>query len=159
MIVDQQSVIPVPADRAWAFIADIPSISTCLPGVEEFAPAGEDAYAGALRVKVGPIAVRLQGRLRVVERDDEHRTSHLELQATERRINSTVNARVTLTLAPLPGDATELHVHTEASILGKLGEFGQAVMRRKADQIMAEFVANMARKISASTEGASGSGS
>src|SRR5438067_6021279 len=32
-----------------------------------------------------------------------------------------------------------LPIYTDAAILGKLGEFGQAVMRKKADQIIAEF--------------------
>jgi len=49
---------------------------------------------------------------------------------------------------PVSAEATELRIHTEASILGKLGEFGQSVMRRKADQIVAEFAKNAALEIS-----------
>jgi carbon monoxide dehydrogenase subunit G len=48
-----------------------------------------------------------------------------------------------MTLVALDDARTELHIHTDASILGKLGEFGQAVMRRKADQVMAEFARNV----------------
>jgi carbon monoxide dehydrogenase subunit G len=59
-----------------------------------------------------------------------------------------VNAKATMTLVPKGDAETELQIHTDASILGKLGEFGQAVMRRKADQVMAEFAANMSRELS-----------
>ncbi|MGP1674943.1 MAG: hypothetical protein ACTS8Z_07005, partial [Candidatus Limnocylindrales bacterium] len=63
------------------------------------------------------------------------------------RLNSAVSAHATITLVPLSERETELQIHTESSILGKLGEFGQAVMRRKADQIVGEFARNMAKAI------------
>jgi carbon monoxide dehydrogenase subunit G len=53
-----------------------------------------------------------------------------------------------MTLVPRSPTETEMQIHTESSILGKLGEFGQAVMRKKADQIIAEFARNMARELS-----------
>ena len=55
----------------------------------------------------------------------------------------------TLSAAALGPNETELTIHTESSILGKLGEFGQAVMRKKADQIVEEFAKNMAKAINA----------
>lgn len=147
MILDQQATVPAPVDRVWAFINDIPAVSRCMPGVEEFTAVGSDAYEGALKVKVGPIAVRLQGKVVVAERDPVAHVSRLDVQASERRINSTVNAKATLTLRPISASETQILVHTEAAILGKLGEFGQAVMRRKGDQMMQEFAANMARAL------------
>ena len=149
MIVDQQTAIPVPIDRAWAFVTDIAAVSRCLPGVEEFEPAGDDTYLGAMKVKVGPIGIRLQGKVAVAEQDAENHRTRLRVEASERRINSTVTADVTLTLVALSDGSTELHSHTDAAIMGKLGEFGQAVMRRKADQIMDEFTRNMARNLAA----------
>lgn len=150
MILDQQAVVSAPVDRVWAFVMDIPAVSRCVPGVEEFEAEDPDHYTGALRVKVGPIAIRLQGRIHVVERDQEATRSTLEIRAAEKRINSTVSAHTTMQLVARSESETELTVHTEASILGKLGEFGQAVMRRKADQIVGEFARNVARELSSS---------
>jgi carbon monoxide dehydrogenase subunit G len=143
MIIDQQTTVPAPVDRVWEFVNDIPAVSRCMPGVEDFKPTGDDTYEGTLKVRVGPIGVRLQGKIVVAERDREALRSRLDVQAAERRINSTVSAKATMTLVPQGDAATQLNIHTEASILGKLGEFGQAVMRRKADQILAEFARNM----------------
>jgi carbon monoxide dehydrogenase subunit G len=50
-------------------------------------------------------------------------------------------------LEPQDG-STKIVMHTDASVLGKLGEFGQAVMRRKADQILQEFGRNLSRELS-----------
>jgi hypothetical protein len=131
-------------------MTDIPAVSRCVPGVEEFAAVDPETFEGAMKVKVGPITVRLQGRVKVIERDHEARTSRLEVSAAEKRIASTVSARTTMTVVPQGDAQTDVLIHTEASILGKLGEFGQAVMKRKADQVVAEFAGNMAREIGGS---------
>ena len=143
MIVDQQVTIAAPVDRVWEFMMDIPSVSRCVPGVESFQAVDDDTYEGALKIKVGPIGVHLQGRVVVAERDRENLRSQMNVSAAEKRIASSVNAKATMTLTPIGENETQLNIHTEASILGKLGEFGQAVMRRKADQVMGEFARNM----------------
>lgn len=149
MIVDQQVTIAAPVDRVWEFMMDIPSVSRCVPGVESFEAIDDDTYQGALKVKVGPIGVKLQGKVVVAERDRENLRSQMNVSAAEKRIASTVTARATMQLVPLSENETQLNIHTEASILGKLGEFGQAVMRRKADQVMGEFARNMQRELAA----------
>lgn len=147
MIIDQTTTIPAPVEQVWEFVMDIPAVSRCVPGVEAFERLDDDTFAGTLKVKVGPVTIRLEGRIVVAERDRDGLSSRLEITAKERRIASSVSATTTLTLVPADG-ATELHVHTDASILGKLGEFGQSVMRRKADQIMSEFARNAALEVS-----------
>lgn len=147
MIVDQQVTIAAPVERVWEFMMDIPAVSRCVPGVESFQAIDDDTFEGALKVKVGPIGVKLQGRVVVAERDHEALRSQMNVSAAEKRIASTVSARATMTLVPRGEHETDVHIHTEASILGKLGEFGQAVMRRKADQVMAEFARNMQREL------------
>lgn len=147
MILDQKVVVQAAAERVWEFVMDIPAVSRCVPGVESFEKIDDDTFLGSLKVKVGPIGVKLSGKVMVVERDRENLRSRMDLQAAEKRLNSAVSAQATITLVPLSETETELQIHTESSILGKLGEFGQAVMRRKADQIVGEFARNMAKAI------------
>ncbi len=149
MIIDQRVTIPASADRVWNFMMDVPAVSKCVPGVDSFQKVDDDNYLGALKVKVGPIGVTLNGKVVVVERDRENLRSRMDVQAAEKRLNSAVTAHATLSLVALSASQTELQIHTESSILGKLGEFGQAVMRRKADQIVEEFANNMAKAIAA----------
>lgn len=147
MILEQRVQIAAPVERVWSFLNDIPAVSRCVPGVDSFTAIDDDTYEGALRVKVGPIGVHLQGRVVVVERDAETLTSRLNVSAVEKRISSSVNAKTTMSLVSTAPESTEVHIHTEASILGKLGEFGQSVLRRKADQVIKEFAANMSREL------------
>ena len=147
MILDQTVTVQAPVDRVWEFMMDIPAVSRCVPGVQSLEQIDENTYLGALKVKVGPIGVTLQGKVTVAERDREALRSRLDVTAAEKRISSTVNAKATMTLVPKGENETELHIHTDAAILGKLGEFGQAVMRRKADQVMGEFASNMQKAL------------
>jgi uncharacterized protein len=149
VILDQKVVVQAGADKVWDFLMDMSAVSACVPGVESFEKVDEDTYLGALKVKVGPIGVTLNGKVIVGERDREQFRSRMDIQAAEKRLNSAVSAHATLTLVARSETETEIQIHTESSILGKLGEFGQAVMRRKADQIVGEFAANMAKAISA----------
>ena len=150
MILDQQVVIPAAPDRVWDFLMDIPAVSRCVPGVESVERLDDDTYLGSLKVRVGPIGVTLAGKVTVVERDREQLRSRMDVQAAEKRLNSAVSAHATMTLVARSESETVVRIHTESSILGKLGEFGQAVMRKKADQIIAEFARNMARELAAS---------
>jgi carbon monoxide dehydrogenase subunit G len=149
VILDQKVVVQAAPDKVWDFLMDIPAVSACVPGVESFEKVDDDTFLGALKVKVGPIAIRLNGKVIVTERDRENFRSRMDMQAAEKRLNSAVSAHASLTLVPLSATETEIRIHTESSIMGKLGEFGQAVMRRKADQIVGEFAKNMATAIGA----------
>jgi uncharacterized protein len=149
VILDQKVVVKAAPEVVWDFLMDIPAVSACVPGVESFEKIDDDTFQGALKVKVGPIGVKLSGKVIVVERDREQYRSRMDMQANEKRLNSAVSAHATLSLVPISPTETEIHIHTESSILGKLGEFGQAVMRRKADQIVGEFARNMATRIGA----------
>ncbi|MGH2406838.1 MAG: SRPBCC family protein [Candidatus Limnocylindrales bacterium] len=149
MIIEQQVTIPASIERVWAFMLDIPAMSTCVPGVETVELQSPGVYAGILGVRVGPVSVRLEGRVTIAEQDDQGRLARLLIEATDRRIRGAVNARTTMQLRALDGGQTELRLHTDAAILGRLGQFGQAVMRKKADQVMAEFAANVRRRLAA----------
>jgi uncharacterized protein len=153
MVFDQQQTVAASADAVWAFLGDVPRMGECLPGLEDV--RGEDGgYAGALKISVGPISVRLEGRMRLAERDRVSWTTVLEIEAEDRRIRSSMKARTTMRLVPAGPGQTELSVHTDAAVLGKLGQMGQAVLRKKSDQVLGQFVANMARALSQPVEAA-----
>jgi uncharacterized protein len=148
MIIEQRCTIPVPADRLWQFMLDVSAVSRCLPGVDEFVATGDDQYGGAMKVKVGPISLRLQGRITLGERDADKRVARMTAEARDPRVPGSVKAKLTMTIVPTTATETELHLHADAAVLGKLGEFGQPVIKKSADRIVAEFAQNIAREMS-----------
>jgi carbon monoxide dehydrogenase subunit G len=136
--------IPSTIEEAWEFLMDIPAVSRCLPGVESVEPLGDDAYAGVMNVKVGAIKVKFQGRIEVTERDAVARRAAMRVQGDDKRIGGAMTSTVQMQLEELGEREVGLHVVSETAVLGKLGELGQAVVLKKADQIMTEFAANVA---------------
>src|SRR5438105_4114557 len=150
MLIEQRITVPAPPERVWAFMMDIPAVSRCVPGLGEVARIDDETYSGVMNVRVGPIAVKLDGRVLVAERDESARQARMDLQAADKRVNGAVNAKMRMALAPAnDGSATDVAIQTDANVMGKLGEFGQAVIRKKADQILQEFARNLSSAVSA----------
>ena len=151
MLLEHRITVPARADRFWAFMMDIPSVSRCVPGVGDVTRIDDQTYAGIMSVRVGPIAIKLDGRVILAERDETARRARMDLQAADKRINGAVNARMRMHLATAAAsDETDVQIQTDANVMGKLGEFGQAVIRKKADQIVQEFANNLSAAVAAS---------
>ena len=73
----------------------------------------------------------------------------MRAEGRDKGVGGEVTANVVITLIERGTDSTELVVHTDANVLGKLGEFGQPVMRKKADTIMKEFAGSISRCVAA----------
>jgi carbon monoxide dehydrogenase subunit G len=69
-------------------------------------------------------------------------------EANDRRLGGGIRARMSVTLAPV-GEGTRLHIETDLAVLGKIGEFGQPVIRKKADTLLQEFVRNIGSALAA----------
>jgi carbon monoxide dehydrogenase subunit G len=150
MLIDHRITVPAPPERVWAFMMDIPAVSRCVPGLDNVALIDDQTYSGVMSVRVGPIAVKLDGRVLLAERDEEGHRARMDLQAADKRVNGAVNAKMRMELASADdGHQTDVAIHTDANVMGKLGEFGQAVIRKKADQILQEFANNLSAAITA----------
>jgi carbon monoxide dehydrogenase subunit G len=151
MLLEHRITVPASADQVWAFMMDIPAVSRCVPGVGDVARIDDQTYSGIMSVRVGPIAVKLDGRVILAERDEAGRRARMDLQAADKRINGAVNARMRMQLSEaVASDQTDVQIQTDANVMGKLGEFGQAVIRKKADQIVQEFASNLSAAVVAS---------
>lgn len=138
----QRSTLAVERERLWEFLMDVPRVGRCIPGVEGIEPVTDSGYRAQLRVQVGPIRLSLEGTITIEERDREAWRASMRAEASDRKAGGGVRARMTMALLPAEG-GTELVVETDLSVLGKIGEFGQPIIKKKADGVMHEFAANL----------------
>ena len=142
MTFTQECVVPVARERLWDFLMDVPAVSRCVPGVRDVALADDNAYRGAIDVKVGPIRLGLEGTITIEEQNRAEWRARMRADANDRRLGGGIRARMLLALEP--DDAgTRLRIDTDLAVLGKIGEFGQPVIRAKADALLAEFAGNL----------------
>jgi len=144
---NQRAVIAAAREPLWDFLMDVPKVAQSLPGVEKVEQLDPDTYQGTLKIRVGPISINLQGKIIVEQRDRDNWRATLRADASDRLAAGAVRAKTTMELKELSATETELLVDTDVSIMGKIGEFGQPIIRRKADAMLKEFVENIKKQL------------
>ena len=144
---EQRCTVSTSRERLWQFLMDVPRVGACVPGVASVTPSGDSTYRGIMQVRVGPVSLNLAGQVTVTEMNRDEWRAALHAEATVRRVAGGVNARLTMVLKELDSQQTELCIQAEVRLLGKLGEFGQPLIRRKADATMQEFARNLSQRI------------
>ena len=143
----QNAQIPVAREPLWDFLMDVPKVAQSLPGVESVSQIDDTTYEGALKVRVGPIALNLKGKIFLEEKDKQNWRAGLRAEAKDRMAAGAVNGKTTMVLKEIAPEQTELLVETDVNILGKIGEFGQPIIRKKADSMLKEFVENIKKQL------------
>ena len=80
----------------------------------------------------------------------------MSAQAADQRISGLIQARLTMNLQELSSEETRLTVETDVNLFGKIGEFGHAMIKKKADQMMAEFAGQVAARVAGVPESSRG---
>lgn len=142
MTFTQECIVPVERERLWDLLMDVPRVGRCVPGVETIEAVDERAYKGSLVVRIGPIRLSLDGTMAIEEQDRAGWRARMRADANDRRLGGGIRARMSLTLVPVQG-GTRLRIETDLAVLGKIGEFGQPIIKKKADTLLEEFARNL----------------
>ena len=148
MTFTQECTIPVERARLWDLLMDVPTVGRCVPGVETIEAVNASAFRGGLKVQVGPIRLLLEGTITVEEADREAWRARMRAEANDRRLGGGIRARMSLALSPAEV-GTRVQIDTDLAVLGKIGEFGQPVIRKKADTLLEEFARNLRSALAA----------
>lgn len=152
MTFTQECVVPAARERLWDLLMDVPTVSRCVPGVGTVEAVGDNAYRGGIQVKVGPVRLALQGTISVEEQDRAAWSARMRAEASDRRLGGGIRARMHLSLTPADA-GTHVRIDTDLTVLGKIGEFGQPIIRAKADALLAEFARNLGSALAVSGNG------
>ena len=131
----------------WNVVSDVPAVSSCIPGAADVAQSGDGAYTGVVKVRVGPVSLALNGKMAVDSFSAEERKIALSGEAADKRVPGSVRVRIKMAVEASGDNSSELIVDSEAHVMGKLGEFGQGIIKRKADALMKEFGENVAERV------------
>ena len=144
---EQTCTIAASRSSVWDFLMNMENVANCLPGVQNFEPIDDDHFNGALRVKVGPVSLTFQGTVHVESRDHENWVGTVRAEAKDRKVGGGVKAHLNMGLVEKSATETEMHVELDTHILGKIGEFGQPVIRKKTDAMLQDFAKNVNQQL------------
>ena len=104
------------------------------------------AYRAVLVDRVGP--VRLKAQLNVaVEVTERAANARIHASGKDPQVNSTITIDADMTLADLPEGGTRMDMTASYSVGGKVAAMGGGIIKKKADKIITEFLANSRKEL------------
>ena len=144
-LTDRFEVSASPAE-AWAFFWDLPRVAKCLPGCESIEDAGDGAYRARMTQRVGPFNVTLDMDMRIDEAEEGQRVV-VSGNGKDRMGNRLHVNRLALELSePSPGQ-TEVNYAMDFNLYGRLATLGNTAVKRKSEEIRAEFSRRIAEAL------------
>ena len=140
----ETTTIPSPADKVWPLLRDPALVASCIPGATLAPDQGDGLWRGSVRVKFGPTVAVFRGEASLAF-DDAARTCTIEGRGIDGRGASRALASGVVKLSG--GDTAELAVDGSFSVRGPLETFANAGGVHVARALLAEFSANMAKKV------------
>lgn len=148
MKLENRCLVPADRETTWKLVMDIPRVATCVPGIEDVTVEADDRFQAVMKVRVGPISLNLAGTIQVLEQDEDKGEASFLVEASDRRVGGAVRTNITMQLAPQADNQTELIIVSDTNFMGRLGELGQPIIRRKANTTMQDFARNLAQRVS-----------
>jgi carbon monoxide dehydrogenase subunit G len=131
--------------KAWDVLLDVERIAPCMPGAQLQEVEG-DEYRGIVKVKVGPITAQYKGKATFVEKDDAAHRAVLKAEGRDSRGQGNASALITASLES-EGGRTNVAVHTDLTVTGKVAQFGRGVMADVSSKLLGQFAQNLERDV------------
>ncbi|RMF86319.1 MAG: carbon monoxide dehydrogenase [Nitrospinota bacterium] len=139
--------IPAPPQQVWEAFTDPHFVRQCLPGCQSFAPLGNDTYQATLEVGIASIKGVYTGR---VAMEDKRPPFAYRLVVEGRSQLGFVKGIGDLTLQETAEKETEILVHGEVQVGGRIARVGQRILGSAAKMMMDRFFQKAIRLITAS---------
>ena len=140
MRIEQELVVPAPADRVWAFLMDVPAMAGCIPGAADVQRVDDTTFNATVKTKIGPISASFGCKIVVLELDEAVRTGTVEVSGRDPKIGGAVKARMTMTMTE-DGGATTVRIASDVDVLGRIGQYGHGMIAKRANAMLDEFAA------------------
>ena len=144
---DQRIEVKASPDRVWALLWEVDRVARCLPGCQEVQMVeAQKKYSVVVEQRVGQFKTRFNMDVDVVQ-FEEGRSIRLLSKGQDKVLGASSKGELELTLEPLPSGGTILEIGADISVVGKIATFGQAIIKRKAQQVMDGFGAALAAEL------------
>jgi carbon monoxide dehydrogenase subunit G len=141
-------VLAVTQQQAWDALLDPQVLQACIPGCEKMEATGENQYAAALALRVGPVAARFNSKVALSDVvPPQSCTISFDGQGGAAGFGKG-HAKVRLT--PQDGGKCELAYDVNAQVGGKIAQVGQrlidGVAKSMAEDFFQRFDAEMGKR-------------
>jgi uncharacterized protein len=148
MQLNDEFVIPVAPDRAYAMLLELENVAACVPGGEIEPPDADGVYAGRVVVKLGPMKFTYEGTLHIAEQDATARTAVIE--GAGKASGGSESARVRSLMEVLEdGDGSRVHMTTDLDIKGRAAQMGAGIIASVSRRMVKQAAECLATQLTA----------
>lgn len=150
MKIVNEFTVSAPIEQAWNVLSDLEQVIPLMPGAQLVGRDGDD-FVGKVKVKIGPVTSEFSGKARFVEQNRDQYRAVIDGKGKESRGTGNAAATVTTQLHEV-GDCTRVTVDTDLKIVGKLAQFGGAMLQQVSEKLLGQFVEQLEAKLAASNK-------
>jgi carbon monoxide dehydrogenase subunit G len=145
MELTNEFVIDRDVEETWNILNDLEFIAPCMPGAQLTEIEGEE-YRGLVKIKVGPITANYKGKASFIEQDAVNKVARLKAEGRDPR-QGNANAMVTAEMESVGPDQTNVKIHTDLGLSGKIASFGRGAIEDVSKKILGQFTENLREKL------------
>ncbi len=150
MELTNEFVIERDIEETWKILNDLEFIAPCMPGAQLTEIEG-DEYRGLVKIKVGPITANYKGKASFIEQDSVNKVARLKAEGRDPR-QGNANAMVTATMKAIGDSQTNVEIHTDLGLSGKIASFGRGAIEDVSKKILGQFTDNLRDKLAAGAD-------
>jgi len=154
MLIKNTFEVAEPLEKVWAFFGNVPQVAACLPGAELTDDLGNDAYAGTVGVRMGPVKLQFDGKAKILERDDAAKRMVIDAAGADQKGRGQAAMTITANLASA-GTGTAVSLDQDLQLSGAAAQYGRGMIQDVTTVLMGQFAANMQQRIGALERGES----
>lgn len=147
--------VPLPPDKAWAVLLDIPRIAPCMPGAKLISVDGDDSYTGEVQVRLGPVLLSFRGKAKFTSIDAGNHRATVHAEGRDQKGRGGASADVAFKLVAI-ASGSRVEIDTSLSLSGSVAQYGRgaAMISDLANLLIGQFAANLRRELAASEQAA-----
>lgn len=128
--------IAAPRESVWAALNDPEVLRRCIPGCEALEKTGDNTFAGAAKIRIGPVSATFKGKVELTDLDPPRRC--VLKGEGQGGVAGFARGESEVLLEPQE-TGTALSYSAKATIGGKLAQVGQRLVDGAARQIADQF--------------------
>jgi len=138
--------VQAPLLEVWTFMLDAQEVAPCVPGAQITETIDERHYKGTVKVKLGAVQMNYRGEMEL-DPDEAARRIILRAKGSELRGSGGASGTVTTFLVEGPDGGTEVNIHSQIDVTGRVAQFGRGIMQDVANRLIREFAQCLEQKI------------
>jgi len=134
-----------PRDVVWQSLLDPEVLAKVMPGCEKLEQVGDNQYQGAIKIRVGPVQGKFQGKVTL---SDINAPDSYHMLVDGKGASGFMKGEGQVMLEP-QGDTTLMHYTGEAQVGGRIASVGQRLLDSSAKALTKQSLDGLNKQIEA----------